>query len=629
MRVAVALLAAVSIVASCSDSGSEASQGSAATTVAPGVGSVEVALSAELALLRGANDGHLSKVDAVDLFASAFGQFPGGDPARFAGSRDGTMPLFELMGHWADLTVEQQAAVRGFIGLELSSSMMRSIATVEASAVRDEVAAARAAIAARVGFDLPFPIQVDEVDSIGEPRPDGQVLDGLTFPMQAGDILGSSGMPDACQINLRIDRGPSTVTHEVFHCFQYAMAGDAFNLWNSFVFVIEGSAAWAAATILGVDHSPGDFAGWIASHGSLTEMDYAGIGVFWVIESLGADVWTVVDDMLVHDATLMDTVAATGLDPARVVTAMAATAVRHQEAPTLDVSAAWDFGLDIVPSGFDRWTSIATAEIGWDFESSQAEVSRAPAQVVSLPEGERVDVSAIGGVGSVEFLGRDAEVWAGRFHEQFCLLEGGCRCGVGGSVDSGLRPGSRELVMAGGAVEAADLRFELQFDRQGFTDGHWTGQVSTTSTTFRLEDRVSQTRGDAGTFELTVENGAVTSGTYSLAGPVSITVAQAVAEGTGTLSGTIVGCGFSPHLVCATWAVDAVLLFPDGAGSLPLQTETPCDGGASATGWVFSPDTDPDERSGEIDPTQQLDIARSAGLNVTNLKISFTAIRDR
>src|SRR5687768_1541983 len=61
---------------------------------------------------RLADDGTIPVDLALDLFAAGFGPIDGGDPeAVELPARSGTMAIRGLLGHWEELTPEQQATV--------------------------------------------------------------------------------------------------------------------------------------------------------------------------------------------------------------------------------------------------------------------------------------------------------------------------------------------------------------------------------------------------------------------------------------------------------------------------------------------------------------------------------------
>lgn len=623
------VVACLVLAAACSDgSAHDRTEQSTGTDVAVDDGSrVSTALAAELATLRSHDGGRLPQADAIDLFASTFGAMPGGDATRFTGMTEGTSVLFELMRHWNDLTPEQQAAVNDALGISDGGAGAGPPRASPDDALQAEIDAAAAAIAARVGFTLPFPIRADQVALIGAPRTDGTALDGITYPMRAGDIA-MTGVPDSCKVRVRIGRSPGTVTHEVFHCFQYVFAGDMEHLWSSFLWVVEGSASWVEAELTGEVYAP-DFSSWMAHHGSLENLSYEAVAVFWVLEGMGADPFTVIDDMLINDSTTTETITSTGLDPAAVMNRLATSAARSTGSPALPVSAIWEFGVDHVPPDSDRETAEVAMMAPFRLEATQPGWSRVPVQVLSIPTGDRLDVRATSGVGSLEFYGQSAIGWTGQVHELFCLLEGGCRCGVDGAVDSGLRQGAREMVLAGGTIDPGSLTVDVRIGDEGFTDGHWTGELFTSSTVL-TSDGATSTREDTGTFELTVEHGAVVSGSYVLNGPVERVLAAGVtASGTGQLAGSLTGCGFAPQVLCSSWSTDVVMQFPDGVGSMPMHQSTSCAvTGDSRTTWMFQPHANPNVLTGAIDPDPQLDIARASGANASGTVITFVATRE-
>ena len=98
-----------------------------------------------------------------------------------------------------------------------------------------------------------------------------------------------------------------------------------------------------------------------------------------------------------------------------------------------------------------------------------------------------------------------------------------------------------------------------------FTDGHWEGTI--TSSVFVVT--VNSTTGTRHYFataamEFTVENGAVTSGSYGVSYFINfVNETGATGEGTSTVTGRFTGCGFAPQLRGTGFGMDAVLHIPD------------------------------------------------------------------
>ncbi len=616
--------------------------GATTTTTVPNSGFVSddaglTGLDAELSVIRAANEGRLPLSDALDFFASTFGEMPGSDDLRFEGrAGDGTMALMAVLAHWEELSPEQQQAVRSYLGYSSAQSFLAPAAVgpdADDLALQADIDSARAAIAGFVGTDLTFPIRGEMVPGLTgvlpgdtEPSP----IAGVTWPERGGDVA-LSGRPDVCRVQFSTDEvlSPTTVAHEVFHCFQYQLGPDLADAIASAAWIIEGSAEWAGAKVSGVDGGVIDhFEQWVQNTDSLFGLSYGAVGYFWVLESMGVNPWSVIGEMLATEGT--EAVAASGFEPGDVLRRVASSLARRQQAPTLPVSGVWDFAAAGVPPGGVRVPLTVTPDTPFVNSQVRGGFVRGAEILFTLEGGERVQVEVDSDVGTIEFYGKDAIVWDGRLNREFCLEDGGCRCGVDGEVDPGLGIGSREMILAGGELGGGPITYLVRIpDPEGaFTDGHWEGMI--TSSVFEVStDGTTGTRHEtSAAIEFTVENGAVTSGAYAVSYFINFANdGGGTGEGTSTVTGRFTGCGFAPQLYGTGFSLDAILHLPE-VGDVPLVFSQTIDSPPiGPTLWVTDPVTDPNRRTGQIDPIAELEYLRSSGYGASDVVFTFEATR--
>lgn len=596
-----------------------------------------------MAALRKTADGHIPLETALDLFAAIYGAVPGGDPTRVDSSHlvEGTLVLRTVLGQWDALTPDQQEAVRAHLGYGSVQSFRPPMALDDdpaTVAMQARVEGARGVIAGHMGADVAIPMRVVVTDEL---RP-GVSGDSIA---ESGGTMQVAGAAEGCRIRLRTDASDQTVAHEVFHCFQYALAADVVDVYWGEDWIIEGSAEWAGVEVAGMDRtSSANFADWVLHHDGIVFLDYAAVGYFWTIEDMGASPWQVVPAMLGLGGE--DAVAASGFAPEQVLRAMGPKATRGLSIDPIPVSSVWDFGIS-VPSWGERLAVAVTPAQPIDHEPVFGGLFAKGANLhATLEGGERVQVVMDADVGTLEFFGHDAISWSGGLSREFCMVEGGCRCGIDGSVDSGLEQGAPDLIVVPGESGFGPMVYTIIFSDDMFTDGHWTGTM-TTSTLTAVGDTQFGTRSEAtGPFEVTVEHGAVTSGSYSIAFAVSFDTPTGSAAGTASLSGVFTGCGSSPQMQQTGYAFDGTMTIAGETSSFSFTCTAACgsftavadgEGGSGTSGstgftrfdtlWAPDPITDPNSRTGLIDATGHAAAMGAGGFAVSGMEITFEATK--
>jgi hypothetical protein len=213
-----------------------------------------------------ARDGTIPLEVALQAFALAIGPLPGvevpsGDiPPLSSGSE----PIRWLIGHWDELTPEQQAAAATHLGLPTPeevarqqdvASLVAAVPPAPACAAEptgpkiDELRAKLAEVEPQVAEKLKRQLGVPVVFKLGNVA-DRPGIAGNTIPLDAS-CQPAQERPAYCQIQVT-DRGAGLsgfefthlVAHELFHCFQYDFATSAKASGRVPAWLAEGSAAW-------------------------------------------------------------------------------------------------------------------------------------------------------------------------------------------------------------------------------------------------------------------------------------------------------------------------------------------------------------------------------------------------
>ena len=158
--------------------------------------------------------------------------------------------------------------------------------------LRSDATNASAAYEARLGIHLPDGYIELFFAAGGAPTDErGRSPIGDSGPTDAEGQLLDSGVPRGCTIRI-FDVSDTSINtfavyHEVFHCFQYYLLGDAALAWATEDWIIEGSAEWAGNELIPHDHGRGRFHLWLGSRHSVYSMAYEAIGYYFVLESMG------------------------------------------------------------------------------------------------------------------------------------------------------------------------------------------------------------------------------------------------------------------------------------------------------------------------------------------------------
>ena len=294
-----------------------------------------------------ARDGTIPLEVALQAFALAIGPLPGvevpsGDQPPLS---SGSEPTRWLIGHWDELTPDQQAAAAAHLGLPTPEDVARQQDVASLVAVAppppacaaeatgpkvEELRAALDAVQPKIAEKLKRELGIPVVFELGNVEGRSGIA-ANTVPLDA-NCQPAQARPAYCQIQVT-DRGQGLavamthlVAHEVFHCFQYDFATSAKAAGKVPAWLAEGSAAW-----VGEDLSFGSTLGeeywetWLKEPlKPLFEQTYGGIGFFMHLQESGIDPWPLLVKMhLKGESSSIDayTVATKGKDAARMIDA--------------------------------------------------------------------------------------------------------------------------------------------------------------------------------------------------------------------------------------------------------------------------------------------------------------------
>jgi hypothetical protein len=232
--------------------------------------------------------GQVSRQTALDLFALAYAPLPGTSrPAGPAGAVDPTFAGNVLLSYWPTLSAEQQAAVRRILGV--GGDAARTVSARDGfrspagpgtygdpgfteDPVLQKLALGFAATYAKLmpNVTLAVPIvagkttttpwaETVEEQAKGQadtyPIKDGDWFDGSLAKPQPGLVCRVRVLPPAQGLPPVLMK--RLIAHEVFHCFQYAIASrlEIMAKAKSDPWLIEGTADWAALSAVKVPWS--------------------------------------------------------------------------------------------------------------------------------------------------------------------------------------------------------------------------------------------------------------------------------------------------------------------------------------------------------------------------------------
>jgi hypothetical protein len=579
--------------------------------------------------------GHLPLDAAVDLFSAAFGAIPGGDEGRFVPDPlDGTAVLLELLRHWDDLSQVQRLAANARLGMPVINSFMGNQGSDGESAVPAEVAehaqgiieAFEAALGRTLGLPVEFVL--------------GPMERSTTFAIAApvrGGSLVHEGTPESCRVIFNQDKlifSDFVIAHELFHCFQYDMIGDMTQaLDHTDRWMIEGQASWAARKVVGDELLILDrhFRSWLDnSTVPLFALRHEGIGFFWVLETLGSDLWGSAAAML-HAGGGEAAITAAGVSPVEAARWAAATALRRSAVGYLLSDAHWDFTPNEVPAFGVHGFTVATPKAPFKASGALDDFAWWQPEVMSIESGVLVDVTVRSGVGALEFGGiaDSSRSWVGGTSGVFCLEpmdDGWCAC----SADGEIQQGSRLLSIAVGSVTLApfEILVEVIDVDTGFTDGVWEGIITSTPSGIDAGSATGIQEVLTSPFTVTVRDGEIVDGSFVISTFFDFVSPDGFSgAGIQTQPGTLSGCGYRPIM-----GGDSVVHYsgtittPEGTGPFEFTTGT---GGAEGEHvpppWRFDPYTDKNHRTGRIDLGEYDGALSEAGFRLAEMIVTFEA----
>jgi hypothetical protein len=394
---------------------------------------------------RLADDGTIPLDLALDLFAAGLGPIDGGEAdAVDQAMPSGTMAIRGLLGHWDELTVEQQATVDAVLASsgpaaagaagDVSAQVVRAVHLEPAESIRgitELVAEVQAELEALLGFRLGVPIHAG-ASSMAEDPETGAVTWGSVGgrPVETGrmDTCEIAVLPPAWDL-IDTPQVRTLIAHEVMHCFQYDSPDGVADALDAAAWIVEGGASFAAMEVAPTDFFDWAWVSWLnAPNTPLFKRDYDALGVFAVAEQEGADVWRHLVPLLQSDGTSagMELLFERPMDEA--LTAVARRLVRQAE-----LGQAWESGgPGITETRGAIGIEVANGASITD-EVSILSFATAPYVVQIDPASEVVDVAVGGGRGALGTPSGLSEQIGPDFSGRYCVTDF-CACPEGGGV---------------------------------------------------------------------------------------------------------------------------------------------------------------------------------------------------
>jgi hypothetical protein len=289
---------------------------------APGAGGTTAWETATRGIGR---DGSVSLDTALAAFSVVYGPLPGvampaGDPA-FVGSGSG--PVRWLLGHWNELSTEQQAAALPFFDPRGSAATVPDIQLVAAhpgagssagpvlgapiEAFQNLANSLKPQIEAKIKRKLKLPY---EIVFRNLPVVPGKVVFAETVPVdpQGQAATATTETMRSCQIQINtrgqqleeVDDQTALIAHELFHCFQYELAAKVGDVLSVAPWIDEGSAAWVGEQFttseIGSTIGQQFWVGWLREPEiPLFGRAYDAIGFYAHLVDSGIDPWPLLD----------------------------------------------------------------------------------------------------------------------------------------------------------------------------------------------------------------------------------------------------------------------------------------------------------------------------------------------
>ncbi|VAV99034.1 hypothetical protein MNBD_ACTINO01-1074 [hydrothermal vent metagenome] len=565
---------------------------------------------------RDANDGTLSLEMSLDLFASIYGPLPGvTSTITELRPGDGSLAIRSVLANWDELDLATQDAVSSAlapgqraetIALAGEVTAIRAQSDTSLGAATEAAEVARIVIEEQLGRPLGVPLTISVFDS---PIGGDNVLADAT-PMRSGVATGS-GAVDGCSIRVfPPSEGTlleTTMSHEVYHCYQFTSLPNISQVLRSQDWIIEGQAQWVGAEVGGVGATTEWwFHRWITSPAtSLFTLDYAAVGFYWVLETAGIDLWQAMPKMIgQRNRAAVET---TGADPEDIWQLALTSMIRKGVSPQLDLPADWDFTpVDVPWIGMRARIDVSPTS---PFEQSRPHTafSRTGTLEASL-EGDVVRIQTDGAVGAFAFEGGGPTTTTnGAYDQEFCLNEDGtgCTCQAAGPLPKGTDTVAIGLAIVDPATTSLRIttRDVTPDDQLGFSDGEWEGTFFSPGIGITIESVTALKEQGDSRFTLSVRDGVVT-GTFTAVDNIE---AEVPPDGTGmpggsgqlrtVTEGILAGSPCNPSF--AARSISSVGTVTVAGMAVPLVFDNTYTNDPVPSDWVFN-EAGPDKVEGRI-----------------------------
>jgi hypothetical protein len=342
-------------------------------------------------------DGTLPKSAVLEAFAAAIAPLPGVRvPSGQAGAvEDGTSIIGNVLRLLPSLPRRQQVAARRAIYAAAGGraavlrAARRQHAKAAAAGESDLQILQRLVPAYESALGVPFRLRLLVRRSLGVPLSKLLRVAAYAQPFTADGKL-TGGPPGICMITIllggQLEQGQALVhilAHELFHCFQFQLAGIAgFQRLGSSGWLIEGGAEWAACAVAPSDAGAGFIADYVSTPGaSLFQRTYDAAGFFDHLGDAGLKPFLTMRGMLESGGGVVRP----GSDANDGLFAMAVGEPGSQA--EADVLGSWASGLFQQPDRGKAWTANLPCNGSYSTAATPKKVSIANGQTVTIANG--------------------------------------------------------------------------------------------------------------------------------------------------------------------------------------------------------------------------------------------------
>jgi hypothetical protein len=399
---------------------------------------------------------------ALEAFTLAIGPLPGVEtpegPSQPIPSGSGALRW--TLGHWEELTGEQQAAIEDYLdtgdptgaGPVLAMTGQVLAAEPDEQALLESIAQLEDVIAQNLGRDLGVPIELHVAPGLDDPTADAlasatDVNGGFFGPMARCEITLTKSGSELASAGSSAEL-TSLLAHEVFHCFERALSINLVEAYTRPPWVVEGLAEWVGQTLAG-DAEDITWSRWLTQPtNSLYTRAYTAIGFYAHLQENGADVWSTIDSIIEgsdegDEAAYLTAIGAAG--PGALITWGPGVFRDPTRAPEWDQD-----GPGITPEKYPPRDDLPEVANGTQY------VAAAGALAADIWNTElNAEVVTLGGTGFGMILLPDGDelVIDGTLAEVLCTNPEGCSCPEGspgaGTVFRITTPGSARIGLTG------------------------------------------------------------------------------------------------------------------------------------------------------------------------------------